>query len=272
MVEFTNNLPTPGPENVWGAELNAAINERVDYLNTEVEAIKTSLGTNTNLFRGAWQAPANYLLWSTTFTTAQEVDIFEFYKTGTVNDTETSDPRTTTSSTSGAAVGISSVSAMRFGGIIPGNAGDSVVGVRLNTSEVPSLLGRYISRVEYVTNPQHSAPSSNRATESRINGIFDSNVRIDSTATTWVPKTVNINLINPNIELQYRSNTSGSSSVIIYLSEYKVYGTANNADLYQLHHVVSHNSKFWKSLYNNNSDEPSEASSMWAEIPDFPEP
>lgn len=268
MVEFTNNLPTPGPENIWGAELNAAINERVDYLNTEVEAIKTSLGTNTNLFRGAWQAPANFLLWSSLFSSNADINLFSHVVDESV--IITGPLVNTTSDSSGASVGISSTTALRYETLMPARS-ETTSTLTLDLSGIPSVKGRYVSRIEYMVNPVNTTGLT--LTLFTINEVEVATLR-NSVTNAWISRVDTINLVDPKIGFKTRTNTSTSTQQVhkLYLAEMKIYGTANNQDLYQTHHVVSHAGKFWRSLYDNNSDEPSAESPTWVEVADFPAP
>lgn len=269
MVEFTNNLPTPGPENVWGAELNAAINERVNFLNDEIEDIKTSLDINPNLFRGVWQAPANFLLWSTLFSTELDTSYFEVSHDG--SSFNVTPARNSNSSSSGAAIGIGSTTAITYSYSVPATSTAASSTLTLDTEAIPQLSGKYINRLEFMVNPTHGSSAAWRTTTITVNDVVESTIRTNSTATTWIAKTLTVNMVNPIIGFKY-ADTSGTGTAYtgrLYLSELKVYGTANNSDLYQMHHVVQHAGTFWRSLYNNNSDLPSSSSPMWVEVPDF---
>lgn len=208
-------------------------------------------------FRGDWQDPVDTLIFSDNFEAIPDRPIFDhlgasqaIVESPTVQGTNSNYPKCTRLEYTSSSERYST----------------------LRTDEI-GLIARYISRVEFewAINIQTQLLSSSYKAGFRVGAdiaVDYNNANGGPTIIGWHSYSYNIAGMNPTIRWHGSAESTGSKATYIYVTGLKVYGAANNADLYARDDVVRHQGNFYRSLFDNNTEEPG-TGSQWLLIGDL---
>lgn len=206
-----------------------------------------SMSLDEKNFRGDWQNTSETLIWSSnnTFGPGESLATFWTIVTG-----------------SGAA-GLVAVARAGYTGMaasytVSGNPGDT--NLTLNIAAA-GLTDAFVKRVEMRT--ESTGVSASHVRSLTINGTTVFNEVGAAVAAS--DKVYSVNTANPVIRFRVL-DTAAADGAGIYFGNLRVYGAASMADLYHMNDVVRHSSKYWRSLYDNNTVEPVVGGTAWLEI------
>ena len=213
-------------------------------------------------FRGDWQASDQTLLWSTDFSDPADYNLFVYSEITPIYATDRSRIATTAAAYGGAAPSGTPPSSTYSAGMYMHNNSGSAVGQQrytLDTSGIPVLAGKYLSRMKLWVG-RTSLGTSGTATKRFIRAdAVDLNIQ-DAFSENWNDLEVLISSINPLLRIGqgvFVANTGVSR--YMRFTGVRIYGTPNDADLYQVNQVVRYLGNYYRSLFNNNTDLPTNA-------------
>lgn len=265
-------LPVPGPNDLWGQRLNDAIettgfDDMADFdtsggvadgaaprYSVVDEKWYPEVSPDMARFRGDWQDPANTLLWSTDFSDPADFELFTL-PSGSFRPLERRN-----------IAGLTGLGAapLDFDFCIYSTGAQSGVyytGFRLDFTSVPELgANRFISYVKVfdATTISNTATSFQYWAESQV----EAGARHD-----WKERTVPVNRELSVLDTQWGRVSPGGSWQMSYgITGLRIYGAVSVEDLYQLGEIVSYSGKYYRSLYNNNGENPTNTS-YWALVP-----
>lgn len=213
-------------------------------------------------FRGDWQDPADTLLWSSDFSDPADCLLFDSSVNllGVTPDWAQKPTRAAT-----VTAGLTSNPSADFPWMMTEKSttwsGRGNV-LRISLAALPNVSGKWVSKVAF----RHAQTSTNL--ERKIaHQNYGEWIALPST-NSWINAEYDVQGVNRFIYLSARPTVGGDLPGPLYVTDFRVYGAVDVADLYQLNDVVVYDAVYYRSLFNNNSDIPL-GSLKWAafEIP-----
>lgn len=213
-------------------------------------------------FRGDWQNPEETLLWSTSFSSSDDIDCFgspQISPSGLTLDTYSFVGIAETPATN-RPVGFSGAVRMRatYGSGFTGRVGG-----------VPFLDSGRLPEGSVATQVKAWLSCSTPAADVQ-QGLFRSIAAGNSVAVATAASWSELTLTNLSSEGDFfwgtQKNASGSSgNFFMYLTGLRVYGVQDATQIYQRDDTVTHDGFYWRSLYDDNTEEPG-TGPMWLQI------
>lgn len=271
-------LPVPGPNDLWGQQLNDAIettgfDDMADFdtsggvadgaaprYSVADEKWYPEVSPDMARFRGDWQDPANTLLWSTDFSDPTHAPLLGGYagvNPGTSSPL-TNAVKSATSSQPPAPSGFPWCASYTA------STSSNPAVLILDLALLPETVGKYVSRVEFL-----SPPFGHTTSETIYSGgllLSTTQGVVGTHDLGWNARSVPVGAVNSNVRYAHRKTTAGAGDRSPAMAKLMVYGAADSADLYQMGDTVVHGGVYYRSLFDNNDHPPTDPS-FWQLIP-----